>query len=104
MEATLLVTPEQLKNTSSTFSAKATQVKALHDSMIDKIGKLSASWTGTASEAYVNKFNALKTSMETIHNMIQEHVKDLNAIADQYTSAETQAAAAANDLPASTLS
>ena len=35
--------------------------------------------------------------------MIQEHVKDLNAIAEQYTSAESQAAAAANELPASTL-
>lgn len=104
MEATLLVTPEQLQSTASNFSAKATQVKALHDSMIDRINTLSGSWTGTAADAYANKFHALKGSMETIYNMIQEHVKDLNAIAEQYTTAETQAAAAANDLPASTLS
>lgn len=104
MEATLLVTPEQLQSTASNFSAKATQVKALHDSMIEKVNALASSWTGTASEAYANKFNALKGSMETIHNMIQEHVKDLNAIAEQYLSAESQAAAAASDLPASTLS
>lgn len=104
MEATLLVTPEQLQTTASNFSAKATQVKALHDSMIDRVNSLSGSWTGTASEAYTNKFNALKASMETIYNMIQEHVKDLNTIAEQYLSAESQAAAAANDLPASTLS
>lgn len=104
MEATLLVTPEQLQSTASNFSAKATQVKALHDSMIEKVNALASSWTGAASEAYANKFNALKGSMETIHNMIQEHVKDLNAIAEQYLSAESQAAAAASDLPASTLS
>ena len=103
MEATLLVTPEQLQSTASDFSAKATQVKALHESMLQKIHTLSGSWTGTAAEAYSNKFNALEASMETIHNMIQEHVRDLNAIAEQYTSAESQAAAAANELPASTL-
>lgn len=103
METTLLVTPEQLQATASTFSAKATQVKALHDSMIQKIQNLNASWTGTAADAYTSKFNALQSSMETIFNMIQEHVRDLNAIAEQYTSAETQATAAANELPASTL-
>ena len=103
MEATLLVTPEQLTSTASNFSAKATQVKALHDSMIQKVNNLSSSWTGTAAEAYSTKFNALQASMDTIFNMIQQHVKDLNAIAEQYTSAESQAAAAANELPASTL-
>ena len=104
MEATLLVTPEQLESTAGDFSAKATQVKALHDSMIDKVNKLGSSWTGEASEAYSSKFNALKASMETIHSMIQEHVKDLNTIAQQYKTAETQAKAAADELPPSTLS
>lgn len=103
MEATLLVTPEQLQSTASNFSAKATQVKALHDSMIQKVNNLASSWTGTASEAYTTKFNALQSSMDTIYRMIQEHVSDLNAIAEQYTSAETQATAAANELPAITL-
>ena len=103
MEATLLVTPEQLQSTASNFSAKATQVKALHDSMIQKIQNLNASWTGTAADAYTAKFNALQASMDTINRMIMEHVNDLNAIAEQYSSAETQAAAAANELPASTL-
>ncbi len=104
MEATLLVTPEQLQTTASNFSAKATQVKALHDSMIQKVNNLANSWTGDAASAYSSKFNALQASMDTIFNMIQEHVKDLNAIAEQYLTAESQAAAAANELPASTLS
>ena len=104
MDATLLVTPEQLQSTASSFSAKATQVKALHDSMIEKVNSLAGSYTGEAAEAYASKFAALRSSMETIHNMIQEHVRDLNAIAEQYTTAENQAKAVANDLPASTLS
>lgn len=103
MEATLLVTPQELTSTASTFSAKATQVKALHDSMLERVRSLNSTWTGDAASAYTNKFNALQSSMETIYNMIQEHVRDLNAIAEQYTSAETQATAAANDMPASTL-
>ena len=103
MEATLLVTPEQLTQTASTFSGKATQVKALHDSMIDKVNALANSWTGDASSAYTQKFANLRTSMDTIHNMIQEHIRDLNAIAEQYTTAENQAKAAADELPASTL-
>ena len=103
MEANLLVTPEQLQSTASNFSAKATQVKALHDSMLKKVNSLSNSWTGNAAEAYNSKFNALQASMDTVYRMIQEHVNDLNAIADQYINAESAAAAAANDLPASTL-
>lgn len=103
METTLLVTPEQLQSTASNFSAKATQVKALHDSMIQKVTSLAGSWTGAASEAYTTKFNALQSSMDTVYRMIQEHVTDLNAIAEKYIGAETQATAAANELPAITL-
>lgn len=104
MEATLLVTPEQLETAAADFSAQATQVQSLHESMLTKVRNLSNSWTGEASSAYLTKFNALETSMNIIFNMIQEHVKDLNAIANQYKTAESQAAAAANEMPASTLS
>ena len=103
MEATLLVTPEQLQTTASNFSSKATQVKALHDSMIEKVNGLAGTWTGSASEAYTQKFAALQASMDTINRMIVEHVNDLNTIAEQYMDAESKAAAAANELPASTL-
>lgn len=104
MEATLLVTPEQLETAASDFSAQATQVQSLHESMLTKVRNLSNSWTGEASSAYLQKFNALEASMNVIFNMIQEHVKDLNTIAQQFKSAESQAASAANELPASTLS
>lgn len=103
MEGILLVTPEKLHNTASDFQSKATQVKALHDNMIVKVNGLSSCWTGSASDTYRKKFADLKTSMDKINAMITEHVNDLNTMADQYSSAETAAQNAANDLPASTL-
>lgn len=103
MEGTLLVTPEELTSAASDFSAKATQVKALHDSMIQKVNALSSSWTGNAADAYRTKFAALQSSMDTLNRMIMEHSTDLAAMAEQYTTAETQAQAAADELPASTL-
>lgn len=103
MEGTLLVTPEVLRSTASDFQNKATAVKSLHDTMLTKVQGLSASWTGTAAEAYNAKFTALKPGMEKIYNMISEHVRDLNDMADEYTKAETNATAAAENLPGSTL-
>ncbi|MCC8081513.1 MAG: WXG100 family type VII secretion target [Lachnospiraceae bacterium] len=103
MEGTLLVTPEQLQTASGTFSSKATQVKALHDSMISRVNTLCGTWEGTASETYKAKFAALQANMDTLNRMIMEHSNDLNAMAEQYTTAETQAASAAEELPASTL-
>ena len=103
MEGTLLVTPAELKNTASTFQGKAGEVKTLHDEMISKVTALSGSWTGDASEAYKSKFSSLQTSMDKVNRMIIEHVNDLNTMAEQYETAETTAANAANELPASTL-
>ena len=41
--------------------------------------------------------------MTRINAMIQEHVRDLNEMAQQYSSAEKTAQSAAEGLPASTL-
>ena len=103
MEGTLLVTPEKLQSTASTFQSKAAQVKALHDNMISKVTSLSGSWTGEAASSYSRKFSALQTSMDKIYAQITEHVNDLNAMADTYTKAETAAKTAAEELPASDL-
>ncbi len=99
METTLLVTPDQLTSTASTFQSKATQVKALHDNMISKVNALSGTWTGEGSEAYRTKFAALQTAMDKINTTILEHVSDLNEIASQYSTTEAQVTSLANDLP-----
>ena len=103
MEGTLLVTPAELKSTASTFQGKAGEVKTLHDEMISKVNALSGSWTGDAAEAYKSKFASLQASMDKINRMIMEHVNDLNTMADEYETAESTAANAANELPNSSL-
>lgn len=103
MEGTLLVTPETLKTTASTFQAKGSAVKAQHDAMLSKVRALSTTFTGNAAEAYSAKFAALQTGMDKIYSMISEHVRDLNEMADQYSQAEATAVSAAENLPASNL-
>ena len=103
MEGILNVTPEVLQSTAGDFQAKATQVKSLHDAMLNRVRSLSGTWAGTASDAYVSKFNSLENSMQTIYRMITEHVRDLNEMAEQYMSAESTATSAAENLPVSTL-
>jgi WXG100 family type VII secretion target len=101
MEGMLLVTPEELTNASSEFGAISTQITALHQDMLAKVRALN--WEGEAASAYKAKFNALEASMNRINAMIQEHVRDLTDMAQQYTSAEKSAQAAAEGLPTSTL-
>lgn len=101
MEGTLLVTPEELTTAAGDFSAQATQITSLHQSMLGKVRSLT--WEGEAANTYKTKFNALEASMTRINAMIQEHVRDLNEMAQQYSSAEKTAQSAAEGLPASTL-
>lgn len=103
MEGKLLVTPEKLTTTAGEFSANANAVKSLHDEMIAKVNALSGTWTGEAAEAYRSKFGSLQKSMDTINRMINEHVNDLNAMAEQYTSASAAASSIVSELPSSDL-
>lgn len=103
METKLLVNPEKLTSTASDFSAQATQVKALHDEMISKVNGLSSVWTGSAGDSYRSKFGALQKAMDTIYRMIQEHVKDLQAMAEQYAGVNTSVEGIIDELPSSDL-
>ncbi len=103
MENKLLVAPEKLTSTANDFSAQATQVKALHDEMINKVNGLASVWTGSAGDSYRSKFGALQKAMDTIYRMIQEHVKDLQAMAEQYNTADTSVESIIDELPSSNL-
>ena len=103
MENKLLVTPEELNNAATNFEAQAVQVKSLHDEMIKKVNSLSNVWTGNAGDNYRNKFGTLQKAMDTINRMILEHVKDLQAMAEQYTSADTSVESIIEELPSSDL-
>lgn len=98
MEGKILVAPEQLEQTADSFAGQMTAVRGIADEMLSKISSLTASWEGSASSAYITKFNLLQTDMENIQRMINEHVNDLRAIAEGYHAAEAVNVGAAEAL------
>lgn len=89
MEGTLLVTPEELKSTASEFSADGTSVKSITSEMMNLINELASNYEGDAATAYINNFKKLQDDMNQIDQKIQEHVSDLNEMADNYQRTES---------------
>lgn len=88
MEGIIKVDPQTLMNTATEFSGTGSQVKGLTGEMMSKVTSLSRVWEGDASVAYINRFRELQDDMDRMFSMIQEHVKDLNDMAQQYITAE----------------
>lgn len=84
------VTPEELQRTAGEFQSLNGQVKATTDEMITEITNLKSVWEGQAAEALYSKISGLQQDMEKIYKMINEHVTDLNDMAQRYITAETQ--------------
>ena len=90
MDGIIKVTPEVLINTASEFSTQGTQISSLTTQMMDLINSLPGSWVGDAGTAYVSKFSGLSDDSQRITNMINEHVEDLNEMAQTYITTEAQ--------------
>lgn len=88
MEGFLKVDPQKLISTADEFNTTGGQVKGLTDQMITIIDSLKSAWEGEAATTYNTRFHALQDDMDKMYRMIQEHVKDLNEMAQQYMSAE----------------
>lgn len=88
MEGTLLVDPRQLKTTSSSFSNRGKSVTTITSSMISKVKGMQSAFEGEAGSAYINTFCKLQEDMNQINKKIQEHVTDLNEMADNYARTE----------------
>ena len=88
MEGTILVTPEQLESTANEFNGIMAQVKNLASNMTDQINGMGTKWQGDASTAYINKFNQLQDDINRLAAMINEHVTDLNDMANRYRTTE----------------
>ncbi len=100
----LKVKPEQLRATAGEFSTQgAKMVNYVHE-MISAVCSMGASWQGEANESYKNKFNKLEDDLLVLNKMIQEHVTDLNNMADLYTNAEQSNADIANALQSDIIS
>ena len=91
MDGTIKVSTQELRSASSQFSSYGSEIQNLTSQMLSLIsGITGAVWSGEAS-AYQSKFAGLEADISKINKMIQEHVTDLNTMADEYDRAEQQA-------------
>jgi WXG100 family type VII secretion target len=96
---TLLVTPETLKTTATSFETTGTNVNNLTQQMTSIVTGLSGQiWSGEAATMYVTKFNGLQDDMDLICQTINKKSEDLIAMAEKFINTENTNIELANSL------
>lgn len=99
MTGTLKVDTSKLTGTASAFQGTGNQIKNLTSQMTNLVTGLSGEvWSGAAATAYVQKFQGLQDDINRMIAMVNEHVEDLQVMAQQYEQAESANVAAAGTL------
>lgn len=88
MNGILRVTPNELITVAGDFSTKGATVSSLTSEMTNMVTNLSNIWEGDAASAYIAKFRGLDDDIQLMIRMIQEHVTDLQEMANAYSQAE----------------
>ena len=84
MENRLLVEPQVLHQIAGEFQGKATTVQALLRDMLTKVENTRDAFQGERADEYRYKFASLETPMNTLYQMIINHVNNVNQIADSF--------------------
>lgn len=88
MTGTIKVSPDKLMATASEFSKEGSNMTNLVSEMINMVTSMNSTWEGDASMAYITKFNSLENDLQVLNRMIQEHVTDLEEMANLYRTTE----------------
>lgn len=104
MTGIINVSQDKLLETSSEFSTQGNTISGLTSEMVNLVTSLASSWEGDAATAYITKFKGLESDIQILNRMIQEHVNDLQQMAEVYGSAEQQNLDDANSLTSGILS
>ncbi len=104
MTGTINVSTEKLMSTADEFSANGNTISSLTSEMMTLVTSLSSAWEGEAAMAYINKFKSLEKDIQLLNRMIQEHVNDLQQMANTYSAAEKENADAAAALASGIIS
>lgn len=104
ISATLKVSVDELKKSSTKFGALATDTKKVTDNMMKLVESTKSYWQGEAQNAYWKQFNGLQDDMQRIFKMIDEYRTDLSEIAKNYESAEVANKSAAAALKSDVIS
>lgn len=89
ISGTLRVDPDKLISASQDFKNIGTTIHNLTQQMIQTVNSLNGSWEGEAQTTYSTRFKALDGDMTQIQNKINEHVSDLQEMAQIYKTAES---------------
>ena len=89
MNGVINVSTEQLRSTASEFSTLGQQVASLTSEMTNTVTGLSSGWDGDAAQGFIEKFLGLEDDIQKMNRMIQEHVTDLNDMAQAYDEANS---------------
>lgn len=89
MTGTLKVSPEKLISTSAEFKNQGSKIRNLTQQMLQIVNSLNSSWEGEAQRTFATRFKALDGDMAQIQLKINEHVSDLNEMAETYKRAES---------------
>jgi WXG100 family type VII secretion target len=90
MEGNILVTPEQLEQTSAEFKSAASTIQAITDDMINTVTNISSTWGGEASTAYISSFKTFQDNFTKLKNMIDAHANSLTELANLYKTTEQE--------------
>lgn len=88
MTGTIKVSPEKLLSTAQEFSSQGSTISALTSQMLNLVTTLSSAWEGDAATAYITKLKSLESDIQVMNRMIQEHVSDLEQMANLYSTTE----------------
>ena len=87
--AEIRVTPSELRSKADELEQLNRQFQQEVTSMVGYEQELSGMWEGEAQKAYATRFKALDGDMAQIQMKINEHVTDLNEMAQTYKQAES---------------
>lgn len=101
---TIKVSPEKLIATADEFGEEGLVMSGIVNQMFNVVSSMSSTWEGEASAAYINRFRSLEADIQVLNRMIQEHVADLEQMANLYISAERTNSDDASSLAAGIIS
>ena len=85
---TVRVTPDELRDTAYQFEQNGARIKAMTDRMGEIANELNRHWIGRRASGYTSRIFALRDDSDRLNRKIQEHVRDLRKMADNYDNAE----------------
>lgn len=96
---TLKVEPAKLKNAANQFNSTGNQIRSLTQSMTQTVEQMTGQvWSGDAARAYTTKFKGLQDDIQKMIKMVNEHVADLNQMAQILIDVENKNQQTANSL------